>query len=198
MSNDVSIAGLAVVTCATLASPALPPRLSATFTASAIACWRGASCPITSMCYFPRWESIVSMASCIPGSRIPLTKQTRFLVGRVLFGSASISITWFVINLLFEESRSTFRTIPKEPACSTGLGSKSFPSAFRTAGLWPASFLLSFMSQRNFVPPASSRLFFWECGGLPPLSHSPLAAGWASALYCKPRRVAVICCSAYY
>ena len=36
------IAGWAVVTCATLASPALPPRLSTTFTADAIVCWRGA------------------------------------------------------------------------------------------------------------------------------------------------------------
>src|SRR6266478_2782522 len=93
------------------------------------------------MCYFPRCESILSMPFCIPGSPIPLARQTRFLVGRVLFGSASISITWFEINLLFEESRSTFRTIPKEPGCSTGLGSKSFPSAFRTAGFQPAPFL---------------------------------------------------------
>src|ERR1700687_2075996 len=57
--------------------------------------------------------------------------------------------------------------------------------------LWPPS---------HFVAPPSSRLFFWECGGLPPLSHSSLgtshsplllslAAGWASALYCEPRRV---------
>jgi len=95
--------------------------------------------PIMSTCYFPRWESIVSIASCIPGSPIPRTRQTRFSLAQALFGSASISITWFEINPLFEKSRSTFWTIPKEPACSTGPGSKSSPSPFCTAGVSPAS-----------------------------------------------------------
>src|SRR6266403_2537557 len=102
------------------------------------------------MCYFPRCESILSKPFCTPGSRIPLRRQTRFSVGRVLFGSVSISITWFEISPLFEESRSTFRTIPKEPGCSTGLGSKSSPSPFCTAVSY----------RRHFVAPASCRLFF--------------------------------------
>lgn len=147
------------------------------------------------------------MPFCIPGSRIPLTRQTRFLVGRALFGSVSISITWFEINLLFEESRSTFRTIPKEPGCSTGLGSKSFRSPFCTAGLRPASFSFfhfvpSFLYRRHFVPPASSRLLSLVAATLRrrllflATSHSPLVG--LRRYIASLAGLAVMYCSACY
>ena len=66
-------------------------------------------------------------------------RWSKSLLAPVLFGSASISITWFGISPLCERSRSTFGTIPKEPASSTGAGSRSFrspfPSVFRTASV---------------------------------------------------------------